>query len=84
MQATFDYTAPAEVFFNRGTRSNRKMSYRRFPSAAEAIAFVMEELGGSAVAFTTLQVDDERFERGQIRRLYDDPDYPLIRSAAVA
>ncbi len=85
MRAGFDYSAPAELFFNRGgARQGVKMSYRRFPTAAEAIAFAVEELGAGAIGFATLQVDDERFERGQIRRLYDDPGYPLVRSAAVA
>jgi hypothetical protein len=80
----FDYSAPAELFYNGSSRSNRKMSYRRFPTAAEAIAFAVEELGAAAIGFATLVVDEDRFERRQIRRLYDAPDYPLIRAAAVA
>ena len=84
VQGSFDYSAPAELFYNGSFRSNRKMSYRRFPTAAEAIAFAVEELGAAAIGFTTLVVDEERFERGQIRRLYDAPDYPLSRAAAVA
>jgi hypothetical protein len=84
MQDSFDYSAPAELFYNGSSRSNRKMLYRRFPTAAEAIAFAVEELGAAAIGFTTLVVDEERFERGQIRRLYDAPDYPLSRAAAVA
>lgn len=82
MQDVFDYSAPAELFFNQGARSSRKMSYRRFPTAAEAIAFAVEDIGGTGAGFTTLQIDEERYERGQIRNLYDDPGYPLKRKAA--
>lgn len=57
------------------------MVYRRFPTAAEAISFAIEDIG-SAAGFTTLQVDETRFDRGEIRRLYDDPDYPLTRKVA--
>jgi len=84
VQEPFDYSAPAELFYNGSSRSNRKMSYRRFPTAAEAIAFAVEQLGAAAIGFATLVVDEERFERKQIRRLYDAPDYPLSRAAAVA
>ena len=82
MQATLDYSAPAELFYNSGIRSNRKMVYRRFPTAAEAISFAIEELGVAAAGFTTLQVDEERFERGQIRASTTIPEYPLTRKAA--
>jgi hypothetical protein len=81
MQAALDYSAPAELFYNSSLRSNRKMVYRRFPTAAEAISFAIEELGVVAAGFTTLQVGEDRFERGQIRRLYDGPEYPLTRKA---
>jgi hypothetical protein len=75
----FNYAAPAELFFNRGSgRQAVKMSYRRFPTAAEAIAFAVEELGVGR-GFATLQVDDARFERATIQRLYEDPAYPLLR-----
>lgn len=84
MRDAFNYSAPAELFFNPGARSSRKMSYRRFPTAAEAIAFAVEEIGSSGAGFTTLQVDEQRFERQQIKGLYDDPGYPLERDVAVA
>jgi hypothetical protein len=84
MREAFNYSTPAELFFNPGARSSRKMSYRRFPTAAEAIAFAVEEIGSSGAGFTTLQVDEQRFERQQIKGLYDDPGYPLERDAAVA
>lgn len=81
MQVALDYSAPAELFYNSSVRSNRKMIYRRFPTAAEAISFAIEELGVASAGFTTLQVGEERFERGQIQGLYDGADYPLTRKA---
>jgi hypothetical protein len=82
MQITCDYSAPAELFFAPQTGGYRKMTYRRFPTAAEAIAFVMEDLGPAANAMTTLQVDEERFDRRTIQRLYDASAFPLRKAAA--
>jgi hypothetical protein len=81
--AHFDYAASAELFFGGPARS-RKMSYRRFDTAADAIAFAIEELDPASLNFATLEVDEVRFDRHAIRRLYDGPDYPLIREKAVA
>ena len=33
----FDYTAPAELFPARSRKGNRRMGYRRFAEAADAI-----------------------------------------------
>jgi len=81
MQTTLDYSTPAELFYNGNPKSSRKMVYRRFPTAADAISFAIETLGVAA-GFTTLQVDEERFDRDEIRRLYDDPEFPLTRKVA--
>ena len=83
MLPAFDYSAPAELFFSSSAR-NRRMTYRRFASAAEAIEFAVEELDAAALNFATLEVDEERFERQAIRRLYDDPAYPRLRHTADA
>ena len=79
----FDYDASAELFFGIPAR-NRKMTYRRFDSATEAIAFAIEELDPASLNFATLEVDEVRFDRQAIRRLYDDPAYPRLREKAVA
>jgi hypothetical protein len=79
----FDYAASAELFFGAPARS-RKMTYRRFDTAADAIAFAIEELDPASLNFATLEVDEVRFDRQAIRRLYEDPAYPRLREKAVA
>lgn len=79
----FDYTASAELYFGAPAH-NRKMNYRRFDAAADAIAFAMEELDSAALNFATLEVDEERFDRHAMRRLYEAADYPRVREAAGA
>ena len=71
----FDYNSPAELYLSRPR--GRHTDYRRFATAAEAIHYAVEELstGGSLSAW--MQVGDERFNKNEINRLYDDGDYPL-------
>lgn len=78
----FDYSADAELYPRRsgpGTRS--KPGYRRFTTAAEAIAFAIETLPPELLNGAFLEVNEERFDAGQIRSLYDDPRFPRLRSA---
>lgn len=77
----FNYAAPAELFFGAPARG-RKMAYRRFAAAAEAIAFAVEQLDAAAFNVATLEVDEERFDRHAIRRLYEDAGYPRVREKA--
>lgn len=84
MPAEFDYADAAELFFNRTAKRNLKMSYRRFATAAEAIQFAVEGLGRATLNYATLEVNEQRFEWGAIRGLYDAPGYPLIRNSFAA
>jgi hypothetical protein len=77
----FDYAASAELYFGAAAH-NRKMNYRRFDAAADAIAFAMEELDPAALNFATLEVGEERFDRHAMRRLYEAADYPRVREDA--
>lgn len=78
-----DYTSPAEFFAGRrlgGSVSGPR--YRRFETTADAIRFAIEELPGSQLRGSILEVGDTRFESWEIRRLYDASHYPLPRRAA--
>lgn len=81
--SSFDYTAPAEVFAckSRGS-SPRPVTYRRFDTGAEAVRFVIEELATDVVYGTVIEVNEQRFDAAQIRKLYESTGYPLPRRAA--
>ena len=69
----FDYSAPAELFIGkgRGTARGRAMTYKRFPTSAEAIKYAVGTLDAVALAGAVLIVGEERYEGAQIQELYD-------------
>jgi hypothetical protein len=78
----FAYDAPAEIYASNGTGARKRpVTYRRFPSSAEAIRFTMEELPLIMQRGTVMEVGDDRFEIADIRALYESEDYPLARDA---
>lgn len=78
----FDYSDPAEVFACRSRgASPRPVAYKRFASGAEAIRFAVEELPAEVLFGTVLEVNGQRFDAAEIRRLYENGDYPLQRRA---
>ena len=74
----FDYSSPAELYLSR--RRGRHTDYRRFATAAEAIHYAVQELRARRSISAWMQVGDERFNKDEINRLYDDGDYPLSKS----
>jgi hypothetical protein len=77
---TFDYTALAELYPARSwKRSAGRITYKRFEAAADAVRFAIEELPPEFLLGTYLEVEEERFDGRQIRRLYESEDYPLPR-----
>jgi hypothetical protein len=80
---TFNYSTEGELFPAKSQRSrSRQPSYLRFASAAEAVRYAIEELPPNLLLGTYREVDEERFGREGIRRLYESSDYPLTRRAA--
>jgi hypothetical protein len=76
----FDYQAPAEVFMTKGYAARRSpVTYRRFGNAAEALRFAVEELPPPILVGAVLEVLEDRFDHRDIRKLYDQPRYPLPR-----
>jgi hypothetical protein len=90
--AAFDYGTVAELCPTRteaelparGRRVRRQpVGYGRFARAADAIRFAIEELPPELLLDTCLEVDAEKFDRDEIRRLYESDEYPLARRATI-
>jgi hypothetical protein len=76
----FDYSSPAELFLER--RRGRHTDYRRFATAAEAIGYAVEELRARRSLSAWMQVGEDRFNKNEIHRLYDDGEYPLHKPSS--
>jgi hypothetical protein len=76
----FDYSAPAEMFMTHARSARRHTTtYRRFPTAAEAIRFAVEEIPPPLLVGAVMEVREERFDHKGIRELYAQDGYPLAR-----
>jgi hypothetical protein len=75
----FNYNAPAELFPSRNRKIAKKVKYRRFERAADAIRFAVEELPEPLLLGAFIEIDEERLGHKDIRALYDSADYPLSK-----
>ena len=81
--ACFDYGAAAELFPGRHKpRMIGAVTYKRFAAAGEAIRYAVEVLPASSFLGAFLEVNEERFNSNEIRRLYESVEYPLPREGA--
>jgi hypothetical protein len=72
--------SPPEAGAARAPR-RKAITYRRFPSGAEAIRYAIEELPPAHLPASVLVVNGDRHEGPAIQELYDSADYPLRRRA---
>jgi hypothetical protein len=73
----FDYNAPAELYPGRNRKSAKKVSYRRFETAADAIRFAIEELPELLLIGACIEINDRRLNYKDIQALYASEQYPL-------
>jgi hypothetical protein len=78
-----NYRAEAELYhrLQRGLKKQTPLGYKRFKTAADAIRFAIEQLPDYLLPGSYLEVDEERYDSKEIRRLYDSEAYPLKRRA---
>jgi Arc/MetJ-type ribon-helix-helix transcriptional regulator len=77
----FDYAAPAELFPSRNNKIAKKVKYRRFDNAAEAIRFAVEELPEPLLLGAYIEINEQRLGHQDIRALYSREDFPLKGAA---
>ena len=73
----FDYNAPAELYPGCNRKSTRKVGYRRFDTAADAIRFAVEELPEPLLLGACIEIEDRRLNHQDIQSLYQSEQYPL-------
>jgi hypothetical protein len=79
----FDYDAAAELYFGHsGVGARRKVGYRRFSHACDAVQFAVEQLPRTQFDGAFLEVNDDRFNAAEIRLLYERADFPLAKRVA--
>ena len=76
---TFDYGSPVELFTAKRKGPRKRLGYRRFATAADAIRFAVEDFPAIRTLDAWTQVGDERFDSEEIHRLYESDDYPPRR-----
>ena len=77
-----NYDAPAELFPARNNKIAKKVKYRRFDRAAEAIRFAVEELPEPLLLGAYIEIDERRLGHKDIRALYESENFPIKRAAA--
>jgi hypothetical protein len=81
----FDYQSTAELFLGKNHRvRSRVLKYMRFNHAADAVRFAIEKLPTEVLLGAYLEVNEKRYDSREIRRLYDQPEYPFARLSKAA
>lgn len=75
-----DYRMEAGLFYAKSASARQKsLGFRRFPQAAEAIRYAVEDLAPKLFSSCSLEVNGEHYLGREIRPLYDSNDFPLPR-----
>jgi hypothetical protein len=75
-----DYSCEASLYYSKTPHSRQKsLVFRRFPKAAEAIRFAVEELTPKIFDSCSLEVNDTHYFGREIRPLYESGAFPLRR-----
>ncbi|MBN9308131.1 MAG: hypothetical protein J0I99_12875 [Devosia sp.] len=82
--ADLDYGATAELYPSRRYAKSAREQYRRFGTAAEAIRYIMEDVPGTWLTGSFLEVGEQRYDGDAIRALYESARYPLPRLRVAA
>lgn len=81
---SFNYNSSAELYPSRRFAKSQQTQYRRFSRAAEAVRYIVEDMPGTWLTGSVLEVDEKRYEGAAIRALYDAPGFPLQRQPIAA
>jgi len=79
----FDFEALAVLYPGRGGRRDF-IGYRRFPSAALALRYAIEDMPRVRLDGAMLEVNEDRYDKDQMLELYLSAGYPLPRNAGGA
>ena len=78
---TIDFNAEASLYLGRDWRTALEQGSRRFPSAAKAIRFALEEVPPVSLHGTRMIVEGRTYSPRDLQKLYGDREYPLHRKA---
>jgi len=76
---TLDFKAEAALYLGSDWQTALNQGARTFSSAAKAIRFAMEEVPPVSLRGALMMVDDRSYSPLELRSLYRNRTYPLLR-----
>ncbi len=77
-----NYHQAAELYLGSTRSAALAQGARRFSNAAKAIRFALEEAAPVSLNGASLRIGTRELSATELRRLYREADYPLVRKAA--
>ncbi|RDE08235.1 hypothetical protein [Pelagibacterium lacus] len=78
---TLNFNAEAALYLGSNPVSARREGARRFPTAAKAIRFAMEEAAPVSLRGARMVVGNHSYGPGDVKRFYNADGYPLMRKS---